>query len=57
MLRGGPNARRVHPLRAARAAVLGKATAYAGALVFGWYAALTVRGADLKSNVTLLPST
>ncbi len=39
MIRGGPNARRVHPLRAARAAVLGKATAYAGALVFGWYAA------------------
>lgn len=39
MLRGGPDARPVHPLRAARAAVLGKATAYAGAVVFGWYAA------------------
>ena len=37
MIRGGPNARKVDPLRAARAAVLGKATAYAGAVVFGWY--------------------
>jgi uncharacterized protein DUF3180 len=39
MLRGAPGARPVHPLRAARAAVLGKATAYAGAVVFGWYLA------------------
>jgi hypothetical protein len=39
MLRGGRNARPVDPLRAARAAVLGKATAYAGAVVTGWYAA------------------
>lgn len=39
MLRGGPGARPVHPLRAARAAVLGKATAYAGAVVLGWYLA------------------
>lgn len=37
MIRGAPGARAVHPLRAARAAVLGKATAYAGAVVFGWY--------------------
>jgi hypothetical protein len=39
MLRGGPGARPVHPLRAARAAVLGKATANAGAVVLGWYLA------------------
>ena len=39
MIRGGRNARPVDPLRAARAAVLGKATAYAGAVVTGWYAA------------------
>src|SRR5690242_16389182 len=39
MLRGGPGARPVDPLRAARAAVLGKATAYAGAVVLGWYLA------------------
>jgi Protein of unknown function (DUF3180) len=39
MLRGVPGARPVHPLRAARAAVLGKATAYAGAVVLGWYLA------------------
>jgi Protein of unknown function (DUF3180) len=42
MLRGGPTARPVHPLRAARAAVLGKATAYAGALVLGWYLAWVI---------------
>lgn len=42
MLRGGPRARPVHPLRAARAAVLGKATAYAGALVLGWYLAWVI---------------
>lgn len=39
MIRGGPTARPVDPLRAARAAVLGKATAYAGAVVMGWYVA------------------
>jgi hypothetical protein len=36
---GSPNARPVEPLRAARTAVLGKATAYAGSLVLGWYLA------------------
>lgn len=48
MLRGGPGARPVHPLRAARAAVLGKATAYAGAVVVGWYLAqVLLRVSDL----------
>ena len=37
--RGVPGARPVDPLRAARTAVLGKATAYAGAVVLGWYLA------------------
>lgn len=37
--RGVPGARPVDPLRAARIAVLGKATAYAGAVVLGWYLA------------------
>jgi hypothetical protein len=37
--RGKPGARPVDPLRAARTAVLGKATAYAGAVVLGWYLA------------------
>jgi Protein of unknown function (DUF3180) len=36
---GSPNARPVDPLRAARTAVLGKATAYAGSVVLGWYLA------------------
>jgi hypothetical protein len=39
MLSGGVNARPVEPLRAARTAVLAKATAYAGAVVTGWYLA------------------
>jgi hypothetical protein len=48
MIRGGPGARPVDPLRAARAAVLGKATAYAGAVVFGWYLAqVLLRASDL----------
>ena len=42
MLRGGPRARPVNPLRAARAAVLGKATAYAGSVVLGWYVAQVI---------------
>jgi hypothetical protein len=36
---GSPRARPMDPLRAARTAVLGKATAYAGALILGWYLA------------------
>ncbi len=36
---GSPRARPVDPLRAARTAVLGKATAYAGSLILGWYLA------------------
>jgi hypothetical protein len=39
---GSPGAKPVDPLRAARTAVLGKATAYAGALVLGWYLAQLV---------------
>jgi hypothetical protein len=34
---GSPRATPVDPLRAARTAVLGKATAYAGAAILGWY--------------------
>jgi Na+/proline symporter len=38
-IQGGRDAKRVDPLRAARIAVLGKSTAYAGAVVLGWYLA------------------
>jgi Protein of unknown function (DUF3180) len=34
---GSPRATPIDPLRAARTAVLGKATAYAGAVILGWY--------------------
>ena len=39
MTNGVPQARPVDPLRAARTAVLGKATAYAGSVILGWYLA------------------
>jgi hypothetical protein len=39
LTRGTAGARPIDPLRAARIAVLGKATAYAGALLLGWYTA------------------
>ncbi len=39
LTRGLPGARPIDPLRAARIAVLGKATAYAGAIILGWYVA------------------
>jgi hypothetical protein len=39
MTNGTPRARLVDPLRAARTAVLGKATAYAGSVILGWYLA------------------
>jgi hypothetical protein len=39
MTNGTPRARPVDPLRAARTAVLGKATAYAGSVILGWYLA------------------
>jgi hypothetical protein len=55
MIRGGPNARPVEPLRAARTAVLAKATAYAGAAVVGWYLAellLLVPDLDIETRQT-----
>jgi hypothetical protein len=39
MTNGAPRARPVAPLRAARTAVLGKAAAYAGSVILGWYLA------------------
>jgi hypothetical protein len=50
---GSPAARPVDPLRAARTAVLGKAAAYAGSLVFGWYFAqllLLVPDLDISAH-------
>lgn len=53
LTKGSPGAKPVDPLRAARTAVLGKAAAYAGPLVFGWYVAqllLLVPDLDISAH-------